>query len=148
MKIYLAGPLFTIGERKFNSDLSAAIRALDPDAEIVLPQEYASRIIHEPAFCSIMYTHAIRSIEECDVIVAVADGADADSGTCVEIGYAKAKGKSIVGVRTDLRPSEDDGLNLMVSRSCDRLIRCTNQSTDIDSLAYEIVHALKKLAII
>ena len=43
-----------------------------------------------------------------DGVVAVLDGADVDSGTAAEIGYAFARGKLIVGYRGDFRLSADN----------------------------------------
>ncbi len=40
--------------------------------------------------------------------MAVLDGADVDSGTAAEIGYAFARGKRIVGYRGDFRLSADN----------------------------------------
>jgi nucleoside 2-deoxyribosyltransferase len=68
-------------------------------------------------------------IEQCDIVLSVLDGPDADSGTCVELGYARAKGKRIVGVRTDFRGSEDRGLNVMVSYICDDLVAGSYHTT-------------------
>jgi nucleoside 2-deoxyribosyltransferase len=44
-----------------------------------------------------------RSIEGVDVVVAVLDGPDVDSGTASEIGFAFASGKTIIGYRGDIR---------------------------------------------
>jgi nucleoside 2-deoxyribosyltransferase len=41
-------------------------------------------------------------------VLAVLDGVDVDSGTASEIGYAVARGKPVVGLRTDLRPAGDN----------------------------------------
>lgn len=43
------------------------------------------------------------SIEKCDVVFAILDGTDVDSGVAAELGYAAAKGKKVIGVRTDYR---------------------------------------------
>jgi nucleoside 2-deoxyribosyltransferase len=48
------------------------------------------------------------SIDRCDVVFAVLDGVDVDSGTASEIGYAFAKQKMIVGYRGDFRLSADN----------------------------------------
>ena len=48
------------------------------------------------------------AIEECDVLVAVLDGSDIDSGTAAEIGYAAGIGKPVIGYRNDLRPAGDN----------------------------------------
>lgn len=48
------------------------------------------------------------SIDSCDVVFAVLDGPDVDSGTASEIGYAYARKKLIVGYRGDFRLSADN----------------------------------------
>jgi nucleoside 2-deoxyribosyltransferase len=56
-------------------------------------------------------------IDESEAVLASLDGPDVDSGTAVEIGYAFARGRLVVGVRTDLRRCGDnDGasVNLMI----------------------------------
>lgn len=50
----------------------------------------------------------VSAIDRCDAMLAVLDGADVDSGTASEIGYAFAKGKRIVGYRSDFRLSADN----------------------------------------
>jgi len=56
-------------------------------------------------------------IRSCDVALGVLDGAESDSGTVSEIGFAAGLGKKCYGLRTDFRDSgELDGLpfNLQV----------------------------------
>ena len=56
-------------------------------------------------------------IDACDMVFAVLDGTDVDSGTAAEIAYAYAKGRPILGYRGDFRLSADnDGsiVNLQV----------------------------------
>ena len=48
------------------------------------------------------------AIDSADVVLAVLDGADVDSGTASEIGYAAARGCPVVGLRTDTRRSGDN----------------------------------------
>jgi nucleoside 2-deoxyribosyltransferase len=48
------------------------------------------------------------AIDGARAVVAVLDGADVDSGTAAEIGYAFARGKLIVGYRGDFRFSADN----------------------------------------
>ena len=47
-------------------------------------------------------------IDDADCVVAVLDGSDVDSGTASEIGYACAKGKPVIGYRSDFRLSGDN----------------------------------------
>ncbi len=48
------------------------------------------------------------AIDRAHAVVAVLDGADVDSGTAAELGYAFARGKLLVGYRGDLRLSADN----------------------------------------
>jgi len=57
------------------------------------------------------------AIDRCDLVLAILDGADVDSGTASEIGYPFAHNKGILGYRGDFRlPSDDEGgkVNLQV----------------------------------
>ena len=47
-------------------------------------------------------------IDNADIVVAVLDGSDVDSGTSAEIGFACAKGKRVIGYRSDFRSSGDN----------------------------------------
>ena len=47
-------------------------------------------------------------IRKCSGLLAVLDGADVDSGTAAEIGFAAALGKPIIGYRGDFRTSGDN----------------------------------------
>lgn len=50
----------------------------------------------------------VELLDRCDGVLAVLDGVDVDSGTAAEVGYAGARGKPVVGLRTDLRPGGDN----------------------------------------
>jgi nucleoside 2-deoxyribosyltransferase len=145
MIIYLAGPLFTVAERRFNAEISAALQERVKGAEVILPQQKAAEISHEPEFLRIMCDYCLGAIEGCDCVVAILDGADADSGTCVECGYAYARGKPIVGVRTDSRASEDRGLNLMVAGICQFLVLNLEVNADARGIAAEITRVLQSI---
>lgn len=56
------------------------------------------------------------ALESCDLLVAVLDGQEIDSGTAAEIGYASAKGVTCFGLRTDHRQAGERGarINLQV----------------------------------
>lgn len=59
----------------------------------------------------------VKAIKNSNLIIAVLDGTDVDSGTASEIGYGAALGKPIIGYRSDFRLSGDnDGamINLQV----------------------------------
>jgi len=49
-----------------------------------------------------------KAIDKSDVLLAILDGSDVDSGTAAEIGYAFGRGKRILGYRGDFRLSADN----------------------------------------
>lgn len=123
LRLYFAAPLFSVAEREYNVRLASELELLSRSYSVLLPQKKAAEIAGAPDFAQQMFNYCIGTLDACDCVIAILDGADADSGTCVEIGRAVARGKPIVGVRTDLRESEDRGLNLMVAYSCTHLVR-------------------------
>ena len=135
--IYLAGPLFTAAEREFNSRLAESIKKKRNDLIVLLPQETAVKFKNYKNKNQEIFRDCIDSINKADIIVALLEGADADSGTSVELGYAYSKGKAILGIRTDFRISEEKGLNLMLPFSCTELYLDT--SATIDTIADKII---------
>lgn len=145
MNVYLAGPLFTVAERQFNVELAQAISIQYEHIRFILPQEHAQLIAGTPSFSRDMFEHAIRSVSVCDAMLAILDGADADSGTCVEIGYAGALHKPIVGLRTDLRPSEDNGVNLMISNMCRGFLWMPSTDITTSAIAAKVGSELQRV---
>ena len=82
------------------------------------------------------------ALDNCKVVVAVLDGPDADSGTSVEMGYARGRGKRVIGVRTDFRSSKDHGLNLMLANGCSDLVVEPSTTATPERLAERIVSVL------
>jgi hypothetical protein len=98
--LYFAGPLFTQGERSWNAAIVGRLRSAG--FEVLLPQEQAATIVTSttglsPDERSALFRVAVESVDRSDVVVAVLDGPDADSGTCFECGYAYARNKSFWG---------------------------------------------------
>ena len=145
INVYIAAPLFSVAEREFNDRLAEALKAAFDSCTINLPQQFAVSISGQSGFLDRVFEYSLESIKKSDAIVAVLDGPDVDSGTCVEIGYAFANKKPIIGLRTDFRSSEDRGVNLMVSMSCTRLICLQNSTTQLDDVLNEVVRAVKDL---
>ena len=129
MRIYFAGPLFSAAERDWNATLAAALR-----------QEKEPGM--DPAG---IFATDVGGIDWADGIVAIMDGADPDSGTCWEVGYAYRK-KPIVLVRTDMRRNSGDGgsgYNAMLAESA--TIRVDAVAAPIDRVAGEVLDALVRL---
>jgi nucleoside 2-deoxyribosyltransferase len=145
MKIYLAGPLFTVAERDFNARLAATLR--HAKHEVFVPQEMEQRA----KTAREVFEGDVAAIDGSDVVLANMDGPDPDSGTCWECGYAYARRKTIMLFRTDFRSAEDLGMapfNLMLSASakaCLDLAKNADAPADFATVATRIIDALAAL---
>ncbi len=145
MIIYLAGPLFGLAERIFHTEFAKALEYCYMPLQVVLPVDHHGRpgVLGDGhrLCCSI-----IDAIDESDAVVAVLDGADADSWTYFGIGYAKGRGKFVIGVRTDA--GSDEGCNpaLGIRGACDALVAQDGRRTTVDNLAEEVADVLARYA--
>jgi len=111
-RIYLAAPLFTAAEQAFNAQLARQLEALG--WRVFLPQVRCAGLTTSEA----IYRRCLEDLTQADVVVAILDGADADSGTCWECGYAAGQNIPAIAVRTDFRQSGDTrGFNAMLLHS-------------------------------
>jgi len=101
MKVFLAAPLFSEAEREFNSQTAKRLR--ENGFEVWLAQEasFIQQGIHKEN--KTIYEGDILALKTSDALVAILDGVDVDAGVAFEIGYAKALGKPIIGLKTDYR---------------------------------------------
>jgi nucleoside 2-deoxyribosyltransferase len=138
MRIYFAAPLFSAAERDWNLSLASALRAAGHD--VFLPQEQEAGL-DAPA----IFATDVSGIDWADMILAIMDGADPDSGTAWEVGYAYRK-KPIVLVRTDIRShrgSGESGYNAMLAEAA--TIRINAIAAPIDRVVGEVLTALAHL---
>ena len=116
-RVYLAAPLFSEAERVFNA---SAARLLSTRLfDVHLPQEAGDdsdmRNVQEQER---LFHFNKKALEDSDFVVAIIDGADADSGTAWEMGYAFARGKPVIALRTDFRRiGHHEQVNLMLEQS-------------------------------
>ncbi|WP_337982411.1 nucleoside 2-deoxyribosyltransferase [Lysinibacillus sp. C5.1] len=104
MKAYLANGLFSLGDRLVNERLATAIRQAIPNIELYVPQE--NDAINDKASYadSLAIAEAdLAMLQTSDVLVAVLDGVEIDSGVAAEIGAFSMLNRPIVGVFTDVR---------------------------------------------
>ncbi len=101
MKIYLAGPLFTTPERDFNAQLATRLRSAGHD--VFVPQDHPA----SDGSAAAIFRKDLAGLEWAEGVVAIMDGADPDSGTAWECGYAYAMRKPVVLFRSDIRGSGD-----------------------------------------
>jgi len=119
LRVYIAGPLFSHAERRFNIELNHLVRSLG--FETYFPQEDAGLISEMVA--AGMEVHQARdaifernrlAVGESDIVVFILDGRAPDEGACIEVGIGYALGKLCLGLKTDFRTCEPGGNNLMI----------------------------------
>ena len=163
MQIYLAGPLgFSEAGRAFHESTIVreiarlghvpldpwAMHATDPalDAEIkaaiAMPYGAAKRDTWRGLNMRIGAKNRAL-IDACDVVFAVLDGTDVDSGTAAEIGYACAVAKPILGYRGDFRISADNEGSI-VNLQIEYFIRASGG--DIITAINDLASALERIA--
>lgn len=133
MKIYMAGPLFSLAEKSFNLYVCKLLEA--EGHRVYLPQRDTDQTRSERS----VFLSDVAGVDWADVVIANYDGYDADSGTSWESGYAYAKGKVVIGFRSyfkDLVDGRKDGdapssLNLMLSESADTVVSSVSELLDV-----------------
>ena len=126
-------PLFSEAEREFNVKVTKELRKEGFD--VFLPQEHSESIDipdtdeKRRKLLTGFFTNDIEAIDGCDILLIVLDGRVPDEGACFELGYAYARGKICVGLKTDSRVSEMGTDNAMIVGSLG-----DNVAKDLDSL--------------
>ena len=117
-KIYLAGPLgFSESGTEFHQ--KSVIKQLEEEGFKTLdPWQINEELVKQALSTNTSESwhkanlelgeNNKKAIDECDIVYANLDGADVDSGTAAEIGYAFAKSKIIIGSRSDFRLSSEN----------------------------------------
>jgi nucleoside 2-deoxyribosyltransferase len=132
MHIYLAGPLFTHGERAYLSSLRDRLRQL-PGVTVTWPGDLfddAHLASLGPQAKQYIFEGCRDAIHEASHAIALLDGTQVDDGTAWEIGYAHARGLPIWGLRTDFRQAGDTAhsvANAMIECSCARIVRSADE---------------------
>ncbi len=127
MRVYVAAPLFSPAERSLAEELAKAIAEA---CEVHLPHRDGPLVeikLAEGAprgeVLRAAYESDVLAIRKCDVVVAVLEGRALDEGVCIEIGFAKALGKEIFAIKSDVRSAFPWGHNAMVEGCVDRWFR-------------------------
>jgi nucleoside 2-deoxyribosyltransferase len=156
MKIYMASPLgFSEAGRDFYKGLLRKIKRLDytpidpwtltakTKIDRVQKMPYGAKKRDAWRKLNVEIGGNNRAgIDRADMVFAVLDGVDIDSGTAAEIGYAFAKGKPILGYRGDFRLSADNE-GSTVNLQVEYFIR--QSGGDIITTIADLGSALKKI---
>ena len=125
MRAYIAGPLFTLGERSFCRRVKEVVAKTG--IEPVWPWDVTDQ--HElnghKSGNQFIFDANLEELDNCDIGIAVLDGPDVDSGTAWEIGYLFSQKKPVIGIRTDFRKAGENEkafVNLMINESAHTIV--------------------------
>lgn len=155
-KVYLASPLgFAESTRDFmpliESQLTDCGYTVVNPWHLADPQKFAAATLIENMGERRQALHKVnmevaaeneKAIRECQLVVAVLDGIDVDSGTASEVGFAYAIGKRIYGYRGDFRMAGDNEgslVNLQVEYWIESSGGCIVRS--LDQLRQRLIEA-------
>jgi len=116
-RIYLAAPLFSEAEREYNRVVAGLLK--ENLFDVYLPQDTGDNNAKRDEWKHVqIFEQNKKALESADLVVAIIDGADADSGTAWEMGYASALSKPVIALRTDFRMAgHEEFVNLMLEQS-------------------------------
>ena len=115
--VYVAGPLFNAAERAAAEGVEAICRRAG--FRTFLPHRDAGLVGAPGRTPAGIFREDLAGLARADVVVALLNGPTVDTGTAWEIGYAFARGKTVIGYLDDLRAHRGaDPVDLMISRSC------------------------------
>lgn len=118
-KIYIAGPLFTVGERTILERIDEVCKK--HSNKTYLPHRDGG-IFNRIGGSVDLFRKDVSELLDAAIVIAVLNGNDVDSGTSWEIGYAFALDKRIIGFVEDSRIFSEEGqINLMILNSLDSI---------------------------
>jgi nucleoside 2-deoxyribosyltransferase len=108
-KIYIAGPLFNVHEKKYLEEIAEVLEGADfecflthRDQKGIDPEELKNNEMSQ-ATKDIIFKTDIEALKEADLIVALVTGQDIDSGTASEIGFMYANNKPVIAITAEER---------------------------------------------
>ncbi len=109
MKAYLANGLFSIGDRYVNEQIAKALREAIDGIPLYVPQENDA-INDKSAYADSLAIAAadLAYLQESDVLIAVVDGVEIDSGVAAEIGVFSTFNRPIIALLSDVRQQGRD----------------------------------------
>ena len=109
MKAYLANGLFNEADRMFNEYLARKLRKQIPNINLFVPQE-AAEINDKSAYADskMIAEWDTKKLLESDILIAVIDGVEVDSGVATEIGIFSTTKRPIFVLYSDVRQQGRD----------------------------------------
>ena len=127
MKVYIAGPLFYDGEKRFNEHIDGIIR--ECGHETYLPQRDGGVIAEMPETVNgvskyeYVFKADLQHLQDCDLFLFLMDGRVPDEGASFAMGYAYAHGKRCAAYKTDARTAMNGEDNLMLKQAVEAVLR-------------------------
>jgi len=118
--IYIAGPLFTEEQRRYLEKVEKAIQEIG--YKTYLPHRDAGIFKRNENSGEEFFKKDIEKINECNIVVAVLNGSEVDSGTSWEMGFAYSKNIKIYGILDDTRKPSKNLLNPMILNSTTEVV--------------------------
>ncbi len=140
-RLYLAAGVFSSFDRQRNS--AVAQRLIECGYSVFLPQDVRTHAGGRPS-ADIIFKECVNGIDDSDLVVGLVDGPDVDSGAAWEIGYAYARGKPIVVLRSDYRSAEHGPVNIMIEFSS-RLVLANKPGTRAPDAIQALIEAIDRL---
>ena len=108
-RIYIAGPLFNIHERKYLEEIASILEGAG--YKCFLPHRDQTGIEEDALKGTDMsqetkdriFQNDLEALSNSDLTVALITGQDIDSGTCSEIGYTYSEGKPVIAIDAEER---------------------------------------------
>ncbi len=108
-KIYIAGPLFNVHEKKYLEEIAEVLEGNGYDCFLphrdqtgIDPEELKYNDMSQSTK-DIIFQTDVHALNDSDLVVALVTGQDIDSGTASEIGYMYAKNKPVIALTAEER---------------------------------------------
>ena len=108
-KIYIAGPLFNVHEKKYLEEIAEVLEGNGYDCFLphrdqtgIDPEELKNNDMSQSTK-DIIFQTDVHALNDSDLVVALVTGQDIDSGTASEIGYMYAKNKPVIALTAEER---------------------------------------------
>lgn len=130
-RVYLAGPFFSKTQVAQVERLEKVLAEHPQIGDVFSPRKHQHEEyeMFSPEWQKVTYASDVQAIDDCDLVVSLSDfdGADADSGTAWELGYAYAKKIPVIVIKED-----DVTLNLMIAQALTAYLHSVEDVADYD----------------
>lgn len=136
LKVYLAAYNLSLPARWWNQDLRQLITDDNPYVDVVIPQEDLDIDTEKMTRREVQAAYE-RVVGDADMVVVVLDGIEDEAWTAFECGYARARGKYLLGIASTMESEHRSRFEAM----CDDIVRFDpeeDRSTILATLAKNV----------